>query len=128
MSHLSSPREEFETVLQPLTSVPLERELPFGQRLWQQGWLRKSLILVLLALLWEAVARYQNNDLLLPSFLQTASALSDGTLRFICLATLLLQPHLLPVHDGAEKWLPGKKVCHLTYFYQFMRPPEGKVL
>ncbi len=80
MSHLSSPREEFETVLQPLTSVPLERELPLGQRLWQQGWLRKSLILVLLAVLWEAVARYQNNDLLLPSFVQTTHALYDGLL------------------------------------------------
>ena len=42
--------------------------------------MRKSLILVLLALLWEAVARYQNNDLLLPSFLQTASALYQGLL------------------------------------------------
>ncbi|WP_322617744.1 ABC transporter permease [Pseudomonas sp. BIC9C] len=81
MSHLSSPREEFETVLQPLSSVPLERELPLGQRLWQQGWLRKSLILILLAVLWEAVARYQNNDLLLlPSFVQTTHALYDGLL------------------------------------------------
>lgn len=68
MSQLSSAREEFETVLQPLTSVPLERELPLGQRLWQQGWIRKSLILILLAVLWEVVARIQNNDLLLPSF------------------------------------------------------------
>ena len=80
MSHLSSPREEFETVLQPLTSVPLERELPLGQRLWQQGWLRKSLILILLAVLWEAASRYTNNDLLLPSFAQTAHALYDGLL------------------------------------------------
>ncbi|WLG90644.1 ABC transporter permease [Pseudomonas cucumis] len=80
MSHSSFARKEYETVLEPLTSVPLERELPLGQRLWQQGWLRKSLILILLAVLWEAVARYQNNDLLLPSFLQTASALQDGLL------------------------------------------------
>jgi len=80
MSHLSSPREEFETVLQPLTSVPLERELPLGQRLWQQGWFRKSLILILLAVLWEAASRYTNNDLLLPSFMQTAHALYDGLL------------------------------------------------
>ena len=80
MSQLSSAREEFETVLQPLTSVPLERELPLGQRLWQQGWIRKSLILILLAVLWEVVARIQNNDLLLPSFLQTASALYGGLL------------------------------------------------
>ena len=57
MSHLSSPREEFETVLQPLTSVPLERELPLGQRLWQQGWRRESLSLILRAVLWEAASR-----------------------------------------------------------------------
>ncbi|WP_026144933.1 ABC transporter permease [Pseudomonas asplenii] len=78
---LSSPvREEYEVTLEPLLEVPLERDLSLAQRLWQQGWLRKSLILVLLAVLWEAVARYQNNDLLLPSFLQTASALYDGLL------------------------------------------------
>lgn len=34
----------------------------------------------MLAILWEAVARYQNNDLLLPSFLQTFHALCDGLL------------------------------------------------
>lgn len=75
-----APRQEYEVALQPLLSVPLERELPLGQRLWQHAWLRKSLILVLLALAWEAVARYQGNDLLLPSFLQTAAALYDGML------------------------------------------------
>ena len=52
MSHLSSPREEFENVLPPLANVSLERELPLGQRLWQQGWIRKGLILILLAVLW----------------------------------------------------------------------------
>ena len=83
MSHLSSAREEFEIVLQPLTSVPLERDLPLGQRLWQQGWIRKSLILILLAVLWEVVARVQNNDLLLPSFVQTTSALYDLSLIHI---------------------------------------------
>jgi len=78
---LSPPvREEYEVTLEPVLEVPLERDLSLAQRLGQQGWLRKSLILVLLALLWEAVARYQDNDLLLPSFLQTASAFYDGLL------------------------------------------------
>ncbi|WP_287028924.1 ABC transporter permease [Pseudomonas sp. UBA6310] len=67
-------REEYEITLAPLVGLPLERELPLAQRLWQQGWLRKTLILVLLAVLWEVVARYQANDLMLPSFLQTARA------------------------------------------------------
>src|SRR5471032_3113789 len=80
MSHSSSSRQAFEVDLQPLLSVPVERELPLRQRLWQQGWLRKSLILILLAVLWEAASRYTNNDLLLPSFLQTSSALYDGLL------------------------------------------------
>ncbi|MBC3438613.1 ABC transporter permease [Pseudomonas sp. BW16M2] len=73
-------RQEYEVQLQPLPGVPLERELPLLQRLWQQGWLRKAVILVLLAVVWEAVARYTGNDLLLPGFLQTASALWDGLL------------------------------------------------
>lgn len=71
-------RQEYEITLEPLPGVRVERELPWRQRLWQQGWLRKSLILIVLAILWEAAARYQNNDLLLPSFLQTLSAFYDG--------------------------------------------------
>ncbi|MCU1726034.1 ABC transporter permease [Pseudomonas sp. 7P_10.2_Bac1] len=78
MSDSSSVRQEYEVVLEPLVSVPLERELPLRQRLWQQGWIRKGVILIMLAVIWELVARYQDNDLLLPSFLQTASALYDG--------------------------------------------------
>ncbi|MET0264857.1 MAG: ABC transporter permease [Duganella sp.] len=48
------------------------------RHLAQQSWLRKALILALLAALWEALARWQNNDLLLPSFVQTASAFGAG--------------------------------------------------
>ncbi|MNJ28028.1 putative aliphatic sulfonates transport permease protein SsuC [compost metagenome] len=80
MTTTVTPRQEYEIVLEPLLSIPVERELPLGQRLWQQGWLRKGLILILLALAWEAIARYQDNDLLLPSFVQTAAALYDGLL------------------------------------------------
>jgi len=61
-----------------LLSVPVERNLPLAQRLWQHGWLRKAVILVVIAALWEGIARYQGNDLLLPTFLQTAAALWDG--------------------------------------------------
>jgi NitT/TauT family transport system permease protein len=71
-------RQEYEIVLEPLSGIALEREISVWQRLWQQGWLRKSLILVLLAIAWEIAARYTDNDLLLPSFLQTAKALAEG--------------------------------------------------
>ncbi|HEY1151559.1 MAG TPA: ABC transporter permease, partial [Pseudoduganella sp.] len=39
---------------------------------------RKVLLLAVLALVWELAARWTNNDLLLPTFLQTAHALVDG--------------------------------------------------
>ncbi|WP_447731761.1 ABC transporter permease [Pseudomonas shirazensis] len=73
-------RQEYEVQLEPLLSVPLQRQLPLSQRLWQQGWLRKTVILLVLAVAWELAARYTDNDLLLPSFLQTAAALCDSLL------------------------------------------------
>lgn len=48
------------------------------QRLAQSGWLRKGILLLAIAVLWEAVARWTDNDLLLPGFLQTAKALGEG--------------------------------------------------
>jgi len=49
------------------------------QRLAQAGWLRKSILLLVIAALWEAMARWTDNDLLLPGFVQTAKALVEGT-------------------------------------------------
>src|SRR5690606_38293856 len=74
----TTSRPEYEIELAPFTEKPLERRLPLATRLWQYGWLRKGVILIALALIWELVARYQHNDLLLPGFLQTAEALFNG--------------------------------------------------
>jgi len=79
MSALVPPvRAEYERALEPFTAVALERPLPPWNRLLSHGWLRKGLILAVLALLWELVARWQANDLLLPTFTATAKALADG--------------------------------------------------
>lgn len=71
-------RDEYEIPLAPLPGLVLQRQFSLPQRIWQHGWVRKGAILVLLALLWEGVARWQNNDLLLPTFLQTAQAFVEG--------------------------------------------------
>ncbi|MGJ7544373.1 ABC transporter permease [Variovorax sp. LT1R16] len=79
MSTLTPPiRPEYERTLQPFTELPVERALPFTTRVWAQGWLRKGLILVVIAALWELAARWQDNDLLLPTFTATARALVEG--------------------------------------------------
>ncbi|WP_354674490.1 ABC transporter permease [Cupriavidus alkaliphilus] len=67
-------RPEYEREPEPFTEAPLARALPWHQRAWQQDWLRKALILLALGLIWEAVARIQDNDLLLPSCLATLRA------------------------------------------------------
>ena len=78
-SGLTPPvRPEYELRLESFTAVPLERTLPWPERQWEQGWLRKGLILVLLALLWELTARWQDNELLLPTFSATMRALAEG--------------------------------------------------
>lgn len=71
-------RPEYDRALAPFVEAPVERALPLAARLWQQDWLRKGLIVAVLALVWEGLARYQDNDLLLPGFVATMSALVDG--------------------------------------------------
>ncbi|WP_249675808.1 ABC transporter permease [Pseudomonas abieticivorans] len=76
---LSPPlRQEYEVALEPFTQAALTRDIPVLQRVWQQSWVRKTVILVALMILWEIAARLQGNDLLLPSFLQTAQAFYEG--------------------------------------------------
>jgi NitT/TauT family transport system permease protein len=80
MSLLLEPpiRQEYEYVVAAPGRIAVERPLPPVQRIWAQAWLRKTLILLALAGLWELAARWQANDLLLPGFLQTAHAFVDG--------------------------------------------------
>lgn len=71
-------RPEYERPPEPFIALPLSRTLPWHRRLWQHAWPRKALILIVLAAVWEGLARVQANDLLLPTFLATARALGEG--------------------------------------------------
>jgi len=73
-------RPEYERTLPPLPGLSVARPLPLAARAWQQPGLRRGLILLLLAVLWELLARWQDNDLLLPTFGATARALVEGLL------------------------------------------------
>lgn len=80
MSALLIPpiRPEYERVLPPLPPRQAARPLPPPSRIWAQAGVRRAVILAVLALVWELAARWQNNDLLLPTFLQTARAVYEG--------------------------------------------------
>ncbi|MBK4738199.1 ABC transporter permease [Noviherbaspirillum pedocola] len=81
MSAILEPpvRGEYERPLVPYTgavaSTPQRRPFAIVR---QSPWLRRAMLLAALALLWESAARWQGNDLLLPTFLQTAQALVAG--------------------------------------------------
>jgi NitT/TauT family transport system permease protein len=55
----------------------VERQLSIAERLWNNAALRKGLILIVLALIWEAYARYLDNTLLFPTLSDTLKALFD---------------------------------------------------
>jgi NitT/TauT family transport system permease protein len=71
-------RPEFVREPEPLADAAPERALPLSKRLWQYAPLRQGLIVLLLALAWEAAARWAGNELLLPTFAQTARAFAEG--------------------------------------------------
>jgi NitT/TauT family transport system permease protein len=62
---------QFAVVQKPLSTI---------ERVYNQVWLRKLLILIALALIWEAYGRFLNNDLLFPTFSATARAFADAIL------------------------------------------------
>lgn len=71
-------RAEYECALAPLTDVPPTQPLPWAQRIWAHAVVRRLLILAVLAAAWQALATWQDNDLLLPSFTATVQALVEG--------------------------------------------------
>lgn len=70
-----------DVLLDPVDSSAfgvVEKPLSAIERLYNIGFVRKGLILVFLALIWEVGARALNNELLFPTFLVTATALVNG--------------------------------------------------
>jgi len=55
----------------------IEQPLTMRQRLADQSWLRKTLILIFIALAWELYGRWLDNPLLVPTFTATLVGL-DG--------------------------------------------------
>ncbi len=55
----------------------VERQLPLSERLWNSGPLRKTLFLIVLALVWELYARFLDNPLLFPTLSETLEAARD---------------------------------------------------
>ena len=56
----------------------VEKPLTRWERLYNQGWLRKTLIILVIAIAWETYARILDNTLLVPTLSDTLTALWGG--------------------------------------------------
>jgi NitT/TauT family transport system permease protein len=74
-------REETQAATRPGEA---ERELSILERAWDNGFVRKGLLIAILALVWELYARHLDQPLLMPSLSDTLAALgerlADGSL------------------------------------------------
>lgn len=57
-----------------------KQRLAGGERLWNAGWLRRALFLIVLGLIWQGYARCLDNPLLFPALSETLEAGWDATL------------------------------------------------
>jgi NitT/TauT family transport system permease protein len=79
-------QEKFGIVEKPLT--------PF-ERLYNQNWLRKLFVLIVIAVCWELYARWLDNELLVPTFSATVRALVHGIASGVILARAALSIKVL---------------------------------
>ena len=57
----------------------VERDLPLVERLWGSAVLRKAILILALAVVWEVYARYLDSPLLFPSLTETLGAVVERT-------------------------------------------------
>lgn len=69
-----------EIVLEPVRVETTDIQTPLSafESIYRLGWLRKTVLLLLLALVWEMYGRWLNNPLLFPSFTETVQAFLSG--------------------------------------------------
>ncbi|MGZ5564987.1 MAG: ABC transporter permease [Chthoniobacterales bacterium] len=84
-------QEKFGIVQKPFT---------FSERLYNQNWLRKLFVLVVIAVCWEAYARWLDNELLVPTFSATVRALVQGIASGVILTRAALSIKVLLMGFG----------------------------
>lgn len=52
----------------------VERPIPAWERVWNRAWVRKSLLIIALCVIWQVYATILDNDLLFPTFSETMQA------------------------------------------------------
>jgi sulfonate transport system permease protein len=73
----------------------VEKPLTLFERLYNQNWLRKLFVLIVIAACWEIYARWLDNELLVPTFSATVRALANGIASGVILTRAALSLKVL---------------------------------
>jgi NitT/TauT family transport system permease protein len=89
-------RQEYSRDVQVPASIgEVNRALPVVERVWNVDFVRRVFILVLLAMIWEAYARWSSNLLLFPTFTDTMEAWWNSIVTGVIPARLLVTMRML---------------------------------
>jgi NitT/TauT family transport system permease protein len=92
----AAPRPEiYREPMSQETFGIVQKPLTIFERLYNQNWLRKLFVLVVIAVCWEAYARWLDNELLVPTFSATVRALVQGIASGVILTRALLSIKVL---------------------------------
>jgi len=92
-----------EIYRQPLSQETfgiVEKPLTLFERLYNQDWLRKLFVLIVIAACWEGYARWLDNELLVPTFSATVLAFVHGVGSGVILTRALLSIKVLLMGFG----------------------------
>jgi NitT/TauT family transport system permease protein len=106
LTPLTRQEHEYE-IRVPATIGDAARPLALAERLWSAAGVRRALILILLACLWETYARISNNPLLFPTFTDTVTALWQGIASGVIPQRLAVTLRMLAMGYGIGLLLAG---------------------
>jgi NitT/TauT family transport system permease protein len=106
LTPLVRAEHEYEVCV-PKSIGDIEQPLTLSERLWNSTAVRRVVILILLAAIWEAYARWSDNPLLFPTFTDTIGAWWQGIVSGVIPQRLAVTLRVLAVGYGIGLMLAG---------------------
>ena len=106
-NNLPFVRPEIVVEPNPNATAEVQRPLSAFESLYRMGWLRKTVILLVLAAIWEVYGRWLDNALLFPSFSETVQAFLSGIGSGVLLQRAAVSMQTLLVGYGLGILLAG---------------------
>ena len=100
-------RPEFVRAVEADFGGVVQKKLTFTEKLFNQAWIRKGLLLLLLAAVWQVYATILNNSLVFPTFVETLTAFVNNVLNGVLIQRGLVSVETLLMGYGAGLLMAG---------------------